>query len=219
MLDSSAKLSHDASAMVDHTRALVEDGRPFLDARAQTFDQTRRWAHNLAGFTDQMVKDDAQFRELLHIGPGFAQGVSRLLDQLKPILPVFLANLSTIGQIGVTYRPALEQLLVLLPPSVAAYGSYGVTNNPTGLAVGGFTLTIADPPACTVGFLPPSQWRSPVDVSEADTLCVSNSHFGEEVVIFPLTAWTRREPRNFGKGIPRPSPMASGRPPRRWRQR
>ncbi|UGU03378.1 hypothetical protein LTS63_06520 [Mycobacterium intracellulare] len=68
-----------------------------------------------------------------------------------------------------TYHPALEQLLVLLPPSVAAYGSYGVTNNPTGLAVGEFTLTIADPPACTVGFLPPSQWRSPADVSEADT--------------------------------------------------
>lgn len=37
------------------------------------------------------------------------------------------------------------------PPSVAAYGSYGVTNNPTGLAVGVFTLTIADPPACRVG--------------------------------------------------------------------
>lgn len=68
-----------------------------------------------------------------------------------------------------TYHPALEQLLVLLPPSVAAYGSYRVTNNPTGLAVGGFTLTIADSPACTVGFLPPSQWRSPADTSEADT--------------------------------------------------
>lgn len=169
MLDSSAKLSHDAHGVVDHTRALVDDGRPFLDAQAQTTAQTWRWAHNLAGFTDQMVTDDAHFRQLLHTGPGFAQEVSRLLDQVKPTLPVFLANLSTIGQIGVTYHPALEQLLVLLPPSVAAYGSYGVTNNPTGLAVGGFTLTIADPPACTVGFLPPSQWRSPADVSEADT--------------------------------------------------
>lgn len=88
---------------------------------------------------------------------------------MKPTLPVLLADLSTTGQIGVVYHPALEQLLVLLPPSVVAYGSYEVTNNPTGLAVGGFTLTIADPPACTVGFLPPSQWRSPADVSEADT--------------------------------------------------
>ncbi|BCO41159.1 hypothetical protein MINTM001_22980 [Mycobacterium paraintracellulare] len=140
-----------------------------MDAHAQTPDQTRRWPHNLAGFTDQMVQDDAQFRRLLHTGPGFAQEVSRLLDQVKPTLPVFLANLTTMAPTGVTYHPLLEQLLVLLPPSVAAYGSYGVTNNPTGLAVGGFTLTIADPPACTVGFLPPSQWRSPADVSEADT--------------------------------------------------
>jgi phospholipid/cholesterol/gamma-HCH transport system substrate-binding protein len=58
---------------------------------------------------------------------------------------------------------------VLLPPYVAATGSYGVTNNPTGLAVGGFALTIADPPACTVGFLPPSQWRSPADTTVIDT--------------------------------------------------
>ncbi|OMB94507.1 MCE family protein [Mycobacterium colombiense] len=169
LLDSSSKLSHDASGLVDHTRALVDDGKPFLDAQAQTADKTRRWAHNLAGFTDQMVTDDAQFRKLLHTGPGFEQEVSRLLDQLKATLPVFLANLTTIGQIGVTYHPSLEQILVLLPPSVAAYGSYGATNNPTGLAMGGFTLTIADPPACTVGFLPPSQWRSPADTSETDT--------------------------------------------------
>ena len=115
------------------------------------------------------MTDDPQFRKLLQTGPGFSQEVSRLLNQLKPTLPVFLANLTTIGQIGVTYHPSLEQLLVLLPPDVAAYGSYGVTNNPTGLAVGGFTLTIADPPACTVGFLPPSQWRSPAELDTIDT--------------------------------------------------
>lgn len=49
-----------------------------------------------------MVNDDAQFRKLLHTGPGFVQEVSRLLDQLKPTLPVFLANLTTIGHIVMT---------------------------------------------------------------------------------------------------------------------
>ena len=34
-------------------------------------------------------------------------------------------------------------------------------NNLTGMAKGDFTVGIGDPPACTVGFLPPSQWRSP----------------------------------------------------------
>ena len=169
LLDSSAKISHDANDTADHTRGFIDDAVPFLDAQAQTADATRRWAHNLAGVTEQLVTDDPQFRKLLQTGPGFSQEVSRLLNQLKPTLPVLLANLTTIGQIAVTYHPSLEQLLVLLPPDVAAYSSYGVTNNPTGLAVGGFTLTIADPPACTVGFLPPSQWRSPADTREMDT--------------------------------------------------
>jgi hypothetical protein len=35
--------------------------------------------------------------------------------------------------------------------------------------MGDFALTISDPPACTVGFLPPSQWRSPADTTTIDT--------------------------------------------------
>ena len=116
LLDSGAKISRDANDTADHTRTLVDDAVPFLDAQAQTSDATRRWAHNLAGVTEQLVTDDPQFRKLLHTGPGFSQEVSRLLNQLKPTLPVLLANLTTIGQIGVTYHPSLEQLLVLLPP-------------------------------------------------------------------------------------------------------
>lgn len=42
-------------------------------------------------------------------------------------------------------------------------------NNPSGFTQGDFTLTIGDPPACTVGFLPPSSWRSPADLSDIDT--------------------------------------------------
>jgi phospholipid/cholesterol/gamma-HCH transport system substrate-binding protein len=169
LLDSTSKVSHDADATADHTRALIDDAVPFLDSQAEATDSIRRWAHSLAGVSEQLVTDDPQFRRLLREGPGFAQEVSRLLNQVKPTLPVLLANLTTIGQVAVTYHPSLEQLLVLLPPYVAATGSYGVSNNPTGLAVGGFALTIADPPACTVGFLPPSQWRSPADLRVVDT--------------------------------------------------
>ena len=35
--------------------------------------------------------------------------------------------------------------------------------------MGDFAVTIADPPSCTVGFLPPSQWRSPADTTDMDT--------------------------------------------------
>jgi hypothetical protein len=59
--------------------------------------------------------------------------------------------------------------LVLLPPYIAGYGSAAPLNNPTGLALGAFTLTNGDPPPCMVGFLPPSEWRSPADETVIDT--------------------------------------------------
>jgi hypothetical protein len=82
---------------------------------------------------------------------------------------VLLANLTTIGQIGVTYHASIEQVLVLLPPFTAAIQSFLGTKSPTGFATGAFNLTVSDPPACTVGFLPPSQWRSPADTRTVDT--------------------------------------------------
>ena len=83
---------------------------------------------------------------------------------------MLLANLTTLGQVGVTYHPSLEQLLVLLPPTVASTQSYGAPkNNPVGMSLGDFTVNIGDPPACTVGFLPPNQWRSPEDTTDIDT--------------------------------------------------
>jgi phospholipid/cholesterol/gamma-HCH transport system substrate-binding protein len=169
LADSSAKVARDANATADHTRALIDDAVPLVDSQAATTGSIRLWAHSLAGATDQLVTDDLQVRKLLQTGPGFEQETTRLLDEVKPTLPVLLADLTTIGQIGVTYHPSLEQLLVLLPPYVASLSSYGPTNNPSGLAVGGFTVSIADPPACTVGFLPPSQWRSPADTTVVDT--------------------------------------------------
>ena len=82
---------------------------------------------------------------------------------------MLLANLTTIGQIGVTYHPSLEQLLVLLPSAVAIEQAAGPANHPDGMAQGDFALTIDDPPICTVGFMPPSQWRSPDDLTDIDT--------------------------------------------------
>lgn len=169
LLGSAAELSHDANATGDRMRSLIDDSAPLLDSQAQTTDAIRLWARSLAGATEQLVADEPRLRTLLRTGPDFEQEVTRLLNEVKPTLPVLLGNLTTIGQIGVTYHPGLEQLLVLLPPYVAATSSYAPTNNPTGLAPGGFAISIADPPVCTVGFLPPSQWRSPADTSVIDT--------------------------------------------------
>jgi virulence factor Mce-like protein len=169
LIDSGSTITRDANGISDNTRALIDDARPFLGAQEMTTDSIRTWAASLAGVTEQVANNDPQFRSILRNGPGFAQETSKLLEQLKPTLPILLANLTTFGQIGLTYNKSIEQLLVLVPPFVAQIQTYAPTNNPTGLPNGDFSLGLGDPAACTVGFLPPSSWRNPADTSVIDT--------------------------------------------------
>jgi phospholipid/cholesterol/gamma-HCH transport system substrate-binding protein len=163
LLDSSSRLTTDANATAQRTRALIDDTAPLLNSQAQTTEALGTWTHNLNGVTEQLVKNDPDLRRVLTTGPAAAQEVSRLLTQLKPTLPVLLANLTTVAQVGVTYNASLRQVLFLLPPYVAGLSSLSGMNNTTGYSLGAFSLMAGDPPPCTVGFLPPSQWRSPAD--------------------------------------------------------
>lgn len=170
LLDSASKVTDEASAVSDQTRGLIDDSRPLLESQAETTEQIRTWARSLAGVTGQLEQNDPEIRTILQQGPGFAQEVSQLLNDVKPTLPILLANLTTVTQVLLTYNPALEQLLVIFPGIIAAQQSFGLPgNNPTGWPTGDFALTISDPPACTVGFLPSTQWRSPEDQTTIDT--------------------------------------------------
>jgi phospholipid/cholesterol/gamma-HCH transport system substrate-binding protein len=169
LIDSSKVLSRDASGVVDRTRALTEETGPLLDTQASTTDSIRTWARSFDGISQVLVDNDSHFRTILQNGPDAANEASRLFEQIKPTLPVLLANLTTIGQIGVTYHPSIEQLLVLLPTAVAIEQAAQGENHPDGKAMGDFALTIDDPPICTVGFMPPNTWRSPDDLSDIDT--------------------------------------------------
>jgi phospholipid/cholesterol/gamma-HCH transport system substrate-binding protein len=167
--DATSRISTDANSVVERTRTLTEDSGPLLDSQAKTADSVRTWARSLAGISDVVATDDSRVRTLLQNGPGAADEASRLFEQIKPTLPVLLANLTTLGQIGVTYHPSLEQLFVLLPPAVAITQTAAPFNQPEGWAKGDFSFTVDDPPICTVGFLPPNMWRSPSDTSDIDT--------------------------------------------------
>ena len=170
LIDSSAAISADLADNADPAARLIDDSAPLLDGQLQTTDAVRQWADNLAGITRQIDDNDAAVRNILQSGPGAADETARLLSDLQPTLPVLLANLTTVGQIALTYNPGVEQLLVLFPPYVAALQGFALPwNNPTGWPLGDFTATSGDPPACTVGFLPPSEWRSPADYTEIDT--------------------------------------------------
>ena len=169
LVDSSSRLSTDLHGVAGQTGQLIEDAAPVLDGQLQSADDLRTWTSSLAGATDQLVSNDPQIRNLLQTGPTAAQEVSKLLAEIKPTLPVLLANLTTLSQVAVTYHASIEQLLVLLPPTAAYYQAETGTQNATGIPVGDFRVSVSDPPACTVGFLPPSSWRSPADETIVDT--------------------------------------------------
>lgn len=169
LLDSTSKLTTDISPLAGRVRTLIEDTRPLLFSQSRSADAIRIWTRSLAGVTDQLVINDPQVRTILNIGPGFAQEATRLLDQLKVTVPILLANMQTVGQLLVTYNPGLEQALVLLPPMVSTLSVAHPTRNAAGLGQGNFLLgSNSDPPPCSVGFLPPSEWRSPADTTTKD---------------------------------------------------
>src|SRR5246500_4543979 len=169
LFDSTSQIADSSNGVADRTKTLTEDTGPLLDSQARTTDSIRTWARSLAGISGVVANDDSRVRTLLQNGPEAANEASRLLEQIKPTLPVLLANLTTIGQIGVTYHPSLEQLLVLLPSAVAIEQAAAPLDTADGMAQGDFPLAINDPPICTVGFLPASQWRSPDDTTDIDT--------------------------------------------------
>ncbi|OMC31200.1 virulence factor Mce [Mycobacterium sp. GA-1841] len=169
LFDSASRVTGHLRASAEQTRQLVEDSQPLLDSQVQTSDAIRLWAHSLTGVTTQLVTNDPEIRGLLERGPAAFDEATRLFEQARPTLPLLLANLTSIGQVGVTYHPALEQILVLLPPLTAMFIGAGPNNNYVGKGLGDFRLTLADPSPCTVGYLPPDQWRPPADTTPADT--------------------------------------------------
>ena len=169
LVESTSTITRDTNAVAGRTSTLIDDTGPVLDGQIASADALRTWSARLAGVSRQLVTNDPQIRNILQVGPGAAQEVSRLLEQVKPTLPVLLANMTSLGQVAVTYRPGLEQLLVLLPPASAFYQSAVGQNNATGIPVGDFRISVDDPPACTVGFLPQSSRRSPADTTTIDT--------------------------------------------------
>jgi len=170
LIDTSSELAGDFSELGDTTRTLIEDAEPLLSSQVRSADAIEIWSRSLAGVTDQLRINDPQIRAILATGPGFSDEVTGLLASVEFTLPILLANLTSVGQLAVTYNAALEQLLVLLPPSISMIQAVQPKNNASGLGLGDFRISgISDPPACTVGFLPPDQWRPPSDTTTIDT--------------------------------------------------
>jgi phospholipid/cholesterol/gamma-HCH transport system substrate-binding protein len=109
---------------------------------------------------------------LLDVGaPALNEGKA-LFDRVAPALPVLLANLVSLGDIAVTYRSDIEQLLVLYPQGTAVMSAIALADSGVKQAYRGiyldFNLNLNTPPPCNTGFLPVRQQRSPSDQDYPD---------------------------------------------------
>ncbi len=176
----STQLAIDARQHLDPMVTLIDDAGPVLDSQGDTADEIAAWASYLASVTDQLKTRDAAIRDIVRKGPSAAVEARALFERLQPTLPILMANLVSVGQVGINYQPALEQLLVLLPQGVSTLQGVGVANHGTKQDYKGgfldFNLNINLPPPCTTGFLPAQQQRAAAltdypEVPEGDLYC------------------------------------------------
>ena len=161
----STQVALDARAHLDSLTALIDKSQPILDSQADSAGSIRSWADHLATLTRQLQQQDGGVSGIIeHAGPALDEG-RELIERLQPTLPVLLANLATAAPVAVTYQPAIEQLLVLLPPAVANMQGTAVANQNAPPKYRGayldFKLSVNDPPPCLTGYLPQQQARTP----------------------------------------------------------
>jgi phospholipid/cholesterol/gamma-HCH transport system substrate-binding protein len=165
LIKGSSDLSIEARKNLDPLIALIEQSKPVLDSQTNTSDAIQAWASNLATVTSELQTHDADVAGVIDkVGPAVAE-VRQLVERLQPTLPILLTNLVSVGQVALTYQNDIEQLLVLLPQSVAYSQAGIVANVNTKQDYKGqylsFNLNLNLPPPCTTGFLPAQQQRIP----------------------------------------------------------
>lgn len=176
----SATLAIDARSNLDPLTVLVDQAGPVLDTQRDTSDSIEAWAAHLAIITEQLETSDDALAGLLDKAPPAGDEVRHLFERLRPTLPIVLANLVSVGQVAVTYRDSIEQILVLLPEGTKIFQAGGVAARHTKQDYQGayldFNLNINLPPPCTTGFLPAEQVRATVhedypDRPDGDIYC------------------------------------------------
>ncbi|CAJ1581081.1 MlaD family protein [[Mycobacterium] wendilense] len=180
LVDGSTSLAIDARRDLDSLTTLIDESGPVLNSQVDSSDSIAAWARNVANLADQVKNHDSDVRKFLDRGAGAADQGRALFDRVNPTLPVLLANLVSVGEVALTYNAGIEQILVVLPASVASLQAAGIANRDTRQDYKGayldFNLNLNLPPPCNTGYLPVQQRRPAAhtdapDLPEGDVYC------------------------------------------------
>lgn len=173
IVEGSSNLASDARRNLDALTTLIDQSPAVLDSQVDTADSIKAWATHLATISQQVSANDEAVTGIIQNGGPAASEARQLVDELRPTLPLLLANLVSVGQVALTYQPNIEQLLVLVPQGVAIMQAIGLADRTAkgplaGGAMLGLHLQVNSPPPCTTGFLPAQQRRVPSSVDYPD---------------------------------------------------
>jgi phospholipid/cholesterol/gamma-HCH transport system substrate-binding protein len=172
LVKGSTAFAIDAHDNLGSLTTLIDQSQPVLNSQADTSGSIQAWASQMADITTQLKTNDSAVSGILQHGPDTADRARQLVDRINPTLPVILANLAGIADVGVTYNASTEQILVLLPQATAMLGALAVPNRNTRQAMRGlylsFNLNLNLPPPCTTGYIPTQQQRTPAQLDFPD---------------------------------------------------
>lgn len=165
IVDGTATLSIDARKNLDPLLALIDNAKPVLESQTASSAAISAWASQVATVTRQLKEQDAAVAGVIADGGPALDEARQLVTRVTPTLPILLANLVSVSEVGLVYRNDIEQLLVLLPQLIAIEQGSFMANVDTNQAYKGaylsFNLNLNLPPTCTTGFLPAQQTRPP----------------------------------------------------------
>jgi phospholipid/cholesterol/gamma-HCH transport system substrate-binding protein len=172
IVDGVTNLSIDARENLDPMLSLIDNAKPVLDSQTETSSAIQGWAAHVATVTRELAVHDADVAGVIDQGAPALDQARQLIDRLQPTLPILLANLTSVGKVGIAYHNSLEQILVLAPQLIAIeQGSLAANVNTKQDYKGAylsFNLNLNLPPPCTTGYLPAQQVRSAALVDYPD---------------------------------------------------
>jgi phospholipid/cholesterol/gamma-HCH transport system substrate-binding protein len=168
LLDSSHLLAGTLRANVGPTTSLVDDLAPVLATQQRLRPEIASSARDLASVTEVLRDHDAALRGVVEHGGPLADETDALVRDLRPTLPMLLADVTGVARVTSTYTAGLRQALILFPIGVnefqASANSAAAAGSPD-LVRADVGLTLNDPPPCTTGYPDPSTRRDPQDLT------------------------------------------------------
>ncbi|MEZ5211120.1 MULTISPECIES: MCE family protein [unclassified Gordonia (in: high G+C Gram-positive bacteria)] len=161
LLDSMILFVGAANKNVDAVNDLIDQAGPILATQNRTADDIRSWTRDMTTVTDTLRAHKTDITGILQKGPGTATAAQKLFGDISQSFPTAISNLSVDARTMAIYLPNLRQTIVLYPRVLSALITAINTGNSDRGPNVNFTLGFQDPPTCTVGFIPPADWRFP----------------------------------------------------------